>query len=315
MEPEMFEWNFAGIANDNPDAAKICLWEYGRECEPLIEQIDFLRNIASDHRPSATAGEIALLLYSVTGHRRYVPVAAEMHAVPMGADFASFADDAIPAVEEIEKIAWRFNWGLFCSEHFPDKPWLEPVNDCPIRRHHQIWHESALPNPHVEHAELTLEIEQGAIANIGDVEHTLLDMAGVTDSTGDLHAHLFLIDDAVLDRHSPAAIAKQVKHQLDLRNRQRLNRGDAPFLNLTRDDKRTSLHRLAIARLTRGLSQQQALDTIGNNLARLNISDEVYRWLKVEDATRFSDYRRDAIAIYRKLFHVGEDVPRCCQAS
>ena len=73
--------------NVEDELVRMCVWEYARECGPLIEAI-------SKYRQTARAG------------RRSRKQADEL-------------------VQTIDEIAGRFNWRFLCSPDFPSKAWLD----------------------------------------------------------------------------------------------------------------------------------------------------------------------------------------------
>ena len=66
---------------------RMCVWEYARECRPLVEAI-------SKYRDTVRIGQRA-------------------------------REEADELVQVIERMAGRFNWRFLCSPDFPDKAWLD----------------------------------------------------------------------------------------------------------------------------------------------------------------------------------------------
>ncbi len=134
------EWNFfSALPNDEAELNRRCVWEYARECLPLVQRIRKLRMIVGNLMGIGDEGECARktfrLVWARDGFTRIDDVGVlaksgsktyrELSAVAQrrNQSLQDFITRWTDLIDQISDITPRFDWRFFCSTAFPDKNW------------------------------------------------------------------------------------------------------------------------------------------------------------------------------------------------
>lgn len=328
------EWNFSSLVKItkkgkryDPSIATMCLWEYGRECESLRKQIDFLRLAVREHYRVDDEAEIASRAYALTGRKAYVglPPHPQKDFEP---GFLELLNEIDPAINELNQIAGRYNWGIFCSHDFPDKPWLAKGSTCAIRREHNVWDEAAIPGgtilnkvskrkprdsdgdfvsemvsagpylPYVSHSVLDLIVCADSTVIAERLEDELADFSGSAMPGDTVPVHIFAFRDQCLDLYDKKHILAAFKKHLDRIERRKFSRRDLLGGKPTRDRCWEWLHKLGIMRLLNGTTKKEVTQLMEAG------DDHTVEQIRLLDVSSFSDFRREVPRTFKQLFNV-----------
>lgn len=329
MQPT--EWNFLGLKKAEID--KACLWEYGRECRPLIEQIKRLRDAVGQHYDASSDAEVALLTYQEIPFKKFNVLAEWTHKHP---PLASRHDDAVlrdkiePILDEITRVVPRFNWGLFCSHEFPDLPWLGKGSTCPITKQHKIWPESivaggtmitfnckrlaskkgeqdrndisshkSLPYVHSFRAELIAC--EGGTFNMNALIESVAEILPEDSQTGDaIPLHFFVIPDEDFLLYDKSHLSDAIKRHLNRLDRRKIF-PDPLQLKDRKNEWRAYLNALGVMRLLNGYSRPQLRNFVAD------VDDKTIDKLQLHDIDKLIESRRVVLPAFQGLFNVPAD--------
>lgn len=291
------DWNFTAVGANDPAIQQICIWEYARECAPLIRRINRLRELVARHYEISDPREIALRAYAETPGLKYVEIPSAERTKLTKAAREKFEPKISDAITEIAAIVPHLNWGLFCSHEFPDKGWLEE-SDCLIKQRHQLWHRTtAVVAARVYHLEYDLgDVLDGTSTAVVDELTEELKGIAERDPQDSRHLHCFVVPDSHFDLFEKDQLVDAFKRHLKHLQRRKLI-PQLPYPSKPdREHAWTYVHRLAVMRILHNCTKKEIQD-IHDSLA-----DEAAHKMRLHDRTSFSDFRREAVAVFHRIF-------------
>ncbi len=289
----------------DPLVPKICLWEYARECGPLITQIRSFKDTVAGHYGLSDEQEIAFEAYAWAPGRKYGGLPSRRFKQGIDPQMVPFVEKVIHHCDAINQIAGRFNWGLFCSHEFPAMPWLEEGSRCPIRRVHEIWrsrgHSPHLPRLGRVAGDLQQMFGEDLSQRGEDFVNEIAEF--VRSQFPDEVAsrfHAFIIPADYFELYSTGDIADALKKQLVLLDRRKLKPNSDIIEQRHRDQAWVWLQQLGIMRLLHGYSPDELREVVNP------LSDEDRKTMKVrgKDLRRMREDRDGARKAFRFLFNL-----------
>jgi hypothetical protein len=119
---------FPTLPNDGAELARICLWEYARECKELREDIRSLKDAVREHFGASDPSEIACLTQTLVGMRKGGQYYILSGAIWYGMD--QFSSQFYEIRDRIDNLLPQFDWHFLCSARFPGKPFLDAITKC-----------------------------------------------------------------------------------------------------------------------------------------------------------------------------------------
>ena len=296
--PKEKDWNFFGALPSNlNELIRMCVWEYARECRPLIDAIAKFKAIPEPPRASRTR-------------------------------LARFNREQQRLLAPINKIAGRFDWGFLCARDFPSKPWLSRSARSSPQARDSLFTETKVLQPtdpyvEVKHGKKTrkqkVEWRPFPPRFFGDVSDCFengnrevfdrLDqfVASVMAEQFDLGCnsfHCLVIPDSFFEIVEPDVLAAAIKHMCRCLDRRQLAPdADRTAPTLKRPNYEAFLRWLGIMRfyhLFDSEKRQQILDHLRKTPAKLN----VYTSLA---GANHAEARNRATRSFKRIFKVPPD--------
>jgi len=284
------EWNFSTIRNDSSEALKVFLWEYGRECQPLINLVEEIKGIIVGEYQFTDGEKVANFAYQVFKRKGRLALAVVPDGRPLEERYA-FSEQLENLREKLDALVGNFNLGLFFSQEFPDMPWFDPQSKCGIKHDYEPW-------PKVIHK---------FFAHVpyfhGDPKNYGTELFGDSESESDENFHCFIIPDGYFDWVPKEDMLADIKQRLDQLNRRKITPSDLNAFKLSRDNVRANLRWLAAMRVLHYCDESETNPKHGN------INLEILDSMNLMDMTRFSDHRRDAAGMFCQFFCLPEGKP------
>ena len=133
------EWDFTDLTDSTPRLLDVCYWEYGRECQRLIDLISKLRSLLREQYPKLDPEGIARAALNLARiSRGGMPTPTLKKSDNRALELSHLS---LQCAEDLNAFMQHLNWGLFCSPEFPAMPWFDGKSKCPIRAGQGIFFE------------------------------------------------------------------------------------------------------------------------------------------------------------------------------
>jgi hypothetical protein len=336
-------WDFFGkLPKENVDLNRMCIWEYARECKPLVQAVDKLRTMVGSvfrigddeecaretyrrvrKRGAVEAEDLAALCISRRSRKfRQLAPAEKRHV-----DSIKYFFEHWPVLEDrIRAIVPRFNWRFLCSPGFPAKPWLLGQSECGDLSSESLFLEPAIPvggkiirevrhgkktrNKSIRRLPRIHRIQFGVsgkrIVDIARFEDEIAEIAGTVE--GDSHAQCFIIPNDYFLLYDAELLAASLREQCHLLDRRRLTLNNEVTSQFERTNCSAYLRALGMMRLFHEFDEGERNHQLNCLSERKRIqSIAPAKWKKIFAMIKGADgveARRTATKVLRRLFRV-----------
>jgi hypothetical protein len=338
-------WDFFGeLPQKGAELNRMCIWEYARECRPLIQAVDKLRTMVGSvlrigddeecaretyqrvlNKGATDAEDIPAIVMSRRSKKFRQLSPAEKKRVE---SLKHLSENWPKLVESIGAIVPRFNWRFLCSPGFPSKPWLLARLECGSLASDSLFPEPAIPAggkftvkvkygkkkrgkiirrlPKVYSIELA--VSPKSIVDLFHFEQEIVEIAGAEEEEKRVHCFVIPDDDFLLyDSELLAAALRKQCHRLD---RRRLMLTDNATMRFGRTNCSAYLRALGMMRLFHDYDAEERYDKLDWLQSRRRVqSITPAKWKEILDMISRADRteaRRTATEVLGGLFCVDE---------
>lgn len=297
------DWNFFGkLDGAEHELTQMCVWEYARECQALIDKVSKLRddigNLSSRVDPEKDAWEAYIRVCGKGCLSEAEIVAVRLD--PKSRAFRqlsenerkrrlgvrNFLDNWEKRTTEIAAIVRRFDWRFLLSASFPREPWTIARKSCRIIAEAPLYKSSAMPSGetrtvrvrhgrHLRNRKITTSPkifpfqvnlqsydERGDMTEINELTSDILEIAGRDVSGRVKLVHCFVVPDDYFERHDAEMIGKSFRRICGVLDRRRLIENEANSGAFRRVHLQRSLEWLGIIRFFNKYSSAERVQII-----------------------------------------------------